>query len=148
MSRRLPSTSISDGGLGEFLSDGVLGEGSSPQVRFGEDMLASLIASCLANDWRFAGLTELLLSNSFPYSLSFPQWLQVTRPPREVKWYHRCGFRDLNTYVEYGDDEHQQKNKTSKSSVANPINGVLVVKWDGKDVSSGEEVGFVTSLPT
>ena len=66
-------SSFSDGGLGEFLSDGVLGEGSSPQVRFGEDMLASLIASCLANDWRFAGLTELLLSNSFPYSLSFPQ---------------------------------------------------------------------------
>lgn len=55
--------------------------------------------------------------------------------------------RALNTYVEYGDDEHQQKNKTSKSFVANPINGVLVVKWDGKDVSHGEEVGFVTSLP-
>jgi hypothetical protein len=56
------------------------------------------------------------------------------------------GLRDLNTYVEYGDDEHQQKNKTSKRFVANPINGVLVVKWDGKDVSPGEEVGFVTSL--
>lgn len=57
------------------------------------------------------------------------------------------GVRDLNSYVEYGDEEHQKKNKTSKTFVANPINGILVVKWDGKDVSPGEEVGFVTSLP-
>lgn len=49
----------------------------------------------------------------------------------------------LNTYVEYGDEAHQKKNKTSKSFLANPINGVLVVKWDGEDVASGEEVGFV-----
>ncbi len=56
------------------------------------------------------------------------------------------GIRGLVSYDQYGDEEHNKKNKHSKDFVANPINVVVVTKWDKKEYVPGKEKVFLTTL--
>lgn len=56
------------------------------------------------------------------------------------------GFRGLNSYDHYGDEEHNQKNKHSKNFVANPINVVMVTKWNKEVYDPGKEKVFLTTI--
>ena len=55
------------------------------------------------------------------------------------------GIASLTTYDQYGDEIHL-KDRYKKSFVANPINCVMVTKWDKKKYGPGHEKVFATSL--
>ena len=55
------------------------------------------------------------------------------------------GIASLTTYDQYGDEEHY-KNRYKKSFSPNPINCVMVTKWNGKEYEPGYEKIFATSL--
>ncbi|MFH1757977.1 MAG: transposase [Pseudomonadota bacterium] len=55
------------------------------------------------------------------------------------------GVRGLLSYDQFGEEGHKRR-KGRKDFQANPINGVMVVRWDGKDYEPGEEKVFLTSL--
>ena len=67
-------------------------------------------------------------------------WLQTTKEITAV------GIKGLISYDQYGDEEHNEKNKHSKEFVANPLNVVMVTKWDKKEYEHGKEKVFLTSL--
>ena len=56
------------------------------------------------------------------------------------------GIKGLVSYDQYGDEEHNKKNKHSKDFVANPINVVMVTRWKEVRYKPGEEKVFLTSL--
>ncbi|MBA3066796.1 transposase [bacterium] len=56
------------------------------------------------------------------------------------------GIKGLTSYDQYGDEEHNQKDKFSKDFRGNKINVVMVTKWDGKEYAPGKEKVFLTSL--
>ncbi len=57
------------------------------------------------------------------------------------------GLKGLMSYDQYGDEAHQLKDVNAKDFKANPINAVMVTRWDGKDYPPGKEKVFLTSLP-
>ncbi|MEW6558398.1 MAG: transposase [Elusimicrobiota bacterium] len=67
-------------------------------------------------------------------------WREVTREISAV------GIKGLTSYDQYGDEEHNRKDRHSKNFVANPINAVMVTKWDEKEYPSGYEKVFLTTL--
>ena len=58
------------------------------------------------------------------------------------------GIKGLTSYDQYGDPrgEHNKKNRYSKSFEGNPINVVMVTKWDKKEYKRGKEKVFLTTL--
>jgi len=56
------------------------------------------------------------------------------------------GVEGLNTYDQYGDEEHAKK-CNRKDFKPNPINGVMVIKFRGKIYPPGKEKVFITDLP-
>jgi len=56
------------------------------------------------------------------------------------------GVRGLLSYDQFGEEEHK-KRKGRKDFKAHPINGVMVVRWDGRDYEPGKEKVFLTNLP-
>jgi hypothetical protein len=56
------------------------------------------------------------------------------------------GIKGLLSYDQYGDEEHNKKNRYSKDFVANPINVVMVTSWDEKEYEKGKEKVFLTTL--
>jgi hypothetical protein len=56
------------------------------------------------------------------------------------------GIKGLASYDQYGDEEHNNRNKYSKDFVANPINAVMVTRWDEKEYEKGKEKVFLTTL--
>ena len=56
------------------------------------------------------------------------------------------GIKELTTYDQYGDEEHNKKNRHDKDFVGNPLNAVVVTEWDGKKYSAGDEKVFLTTL--
>jgi len=56
------------------------------------------------------------------------------------------GVRGLLSYDQFGEEEHRRK-KGRKDFKANPINAVMVIRWDGKDYEPGKEKVFLTNLP-
>jgi hypothetical protein len=56
------------------------------------------------------------------------------------------GVRGLLSYDQFGQQGHK-KARGRKDFQANPINGVMVVRWEGKDYAPGEEKVFLTILP-
>jgi hypothetical protein len=56
------------------------------------------------------------------------------------------GVRGLLSYDQFGEEEHRRR-KGRKNFKANPINAVMVIRWDGKDYPSGKEKVFLTNLP-
>ena len=55
-------------------------------------------------------------------------------------------MRGLLSYDQFGDEGHKRR-RGRKDFKANPINGVMVVRWEGKDYEPGEEKVFLTILP-
>ena len=55
------------------------------------------------------------------------------------------GVRGLLSYDQLGEEEHRRR-KGRKDFKANPINGVMVLRWDGKDYKPGKEKIFLTNL--
>ena len=55
------------------------------------------------------------------------------------------GVRGLLSYDQFGEEEHRRR-KGRKDFKANPINGVMVLRWDGKDYEPGKEKVFLTNL--
>jgi len=55
------------------------------------------------------------------------------------------GVRGLLSYDQFGEEEHRRR-KGRKDFKANPINGVMVLRWDGKDYAPGKEKVFLTNL--
>lgn len=55
------------------------------------------------------------------------------------------GVRGLLSYDQFGEEEHKRR-KGRKDFKANPINGVMVLRWDGKDYEEGKEKVFLTNL--
>ena len=56
------------------------------------------------------------------------------------------GIKGLASYDQYGDEQHNQKDKFSKDFRGNKINIVMVTKWDGKEYTLGKEKVFLTTL--
>ena len=56
------------------------------------------------------------------------------------------GVRGLLSYDQFGEEEHRRK-KGRKDFKANPINAVMVIRWNGKDYLPGKEKVFLTNLP-
>ena len=55
------------------------------------------------------------------------------------------GIASLTTYDQYGKEDHV-KNRYKKSFSPNPINCVMVTRWNGKEYEPGYEKIFATSL--
>ncbi|MBM4330541.1 MAG: hypothetical protein FJ117_04815 [Deltaproteobacteria bacterium] len=55
------------------------------------------------------------------------------------------GVRGLLSYDQFGEQGHERR-KGRKDFRANPINGIMVVRWAGKKYEVGEEKIFLTSL--
>jgi hypothetical protein len=55
------------------------------------------------------------------------------------------GVRGLLSYDQFGEEEHRRK-RGRKDFKANPINGVMVIRWDGRDYEPGKEKVFLTNL--
>ncbi len=64
----------------------------------------------------------------------------------ETKEVRVLGVRGLLSYDQFGEEGHK-KRRGRKDFKANPINGVMVVRWEGKDYDPGEEKVFLTILP-
>jgi hypothetical protein len=64
----------------------------------------------------------------------------------ETKEVRVLGVRGLLSYDQFGEEEHK-KRRGRKDFKANPINGVMVVRWEGKEYEPGEEKVFLTILP-
>ena len=55
------------------------------------------------------------------------------------------GVKGLLSYDQFGEEEHRRR-KGRKDFKANPINGVMVLRWDGKDYAPGKEKVFLTNF--
>ena len=55
------------------------------------------------------------------------------------------GVRGLLSYDQFGEEEHRRR-KGRKDFKANPINAVMVLRWDRKDYQPGKEKVFLTNL--
>jgi hypothetical protein len=64
----------------------------------------------------------------------------------ETKEMKVMGVRGLLSYDQFGEEEHGRR-KGRKDFKANPINGVMVLRWDRKDYPPGKEKVFLTNLP-
>jgi hypothetical protein len=64
----------------------------------------------------------------------------------ETKEVRVLGVRGLLSYDQFGEEGHKRR-RGRKDFRANPINGVMVVRWAGKDYEPGEEKVFLTILP-
>lgn len=63
----------------------------------------------------------------------------------ETKEVRVLGVRGLLSYDQFGEEEHK-RGKGRKSFRANPINGIMVVRWARREYGAGEEKIFLTSL--
>ena len=63
----------------------------------------------------------------------------------ETKAVRVLGVRGLLSYDQFGEEGHQRR-KGRKDFRANPINGIMVVRWARKEYGVGEEKVFLTSL--
>jgi len=64
----------------------------------------------------------------------------------ETKEVKVMGVRGLLSYDQFGEEEHRRK-KGRKDFRANPINAVMVIRWDRKEYQPGKEKVFLTNLP-
>jgi hypothetical protein len=55
------------------------------------------------------------------------------------------GVRGLLSYDQFGEEEHGRR-KGRKDFKANPINGVMVLRWNGKEYEPGKEKVFLTNF--
>ena len=55
------------------------------------------------------------------------------------------GVKGLLSYDQFGEEEHGRR-KGRKDFKANPINAVMVLRWNGKDDESGKEKVFLTNF--
>jgi hypothetical protein len=69
------------------------------------------------------------------------QWIFLEQT-KEIKV---MGVRGLVSYDQFGEEEHRRR-KGRKDFKANPINAVMVIRWDGKDYEPGKEKVFLTNL--
>ena len=65
---------------------------------------------------------------------------------KQEKQVKLIGVKDVTSYDQYGDAEHQ-KRIHRKAFEANPINVIVVIEWEGKRHQAGKEPVFLTSLP-
>ncbi|MCX5914646.1 MAG: transposase, partial [Deltaproteobacteria bacterium] len=63
----------------------------------------------------------------------------------ETKAVRVLGVRGLLSYDQFGEEGHQRR-KGRKDFRANPINGIMVVRWARKEYGAGEEKVFFTIL--
>jgi hypothetical protein len=63
----------------------------------------------------------------------------------ETKEVRVLGVRGLLSYDQFGEEGHKRR-KGRKDFRANPINGIMVVRWEGREYEVGEEKIFLTSL--
>jgi len=56
------------------------------------------------------------------------------------------GIRGLTSYDHYGDEKHNKQNKKSKDFEANPLNVVMVTRWNTYSYPRGKEKVFLTTL--
>lgn len=63
----------------------------------------------------------------------------------ETKEVRVLGVRGLLSYDQFGEEGHKRR-KGRKDFRANPINGIMVVRWKGREYEVGEEKIFLTSL--
>jgi hypothetical protein len=55
------------------------------------------------------------------------------------------GVKGLLSYDQFGEEEHRRR-KGQKDFKANPINGVMVLRWDGRECEPGKEKVFLTNF--
>lgn len=108
------------------------------------------------------GLTLWIIKHSFKIDFIIPATttMDVTKDARSLRnrsneesvWREETeeitamGIRGLVSYDQYGDEEHNKKNRYSKNFVANPINAVMVIKWNREEYIRGKEKVFLTTL--
>jgi hypothetical protein len=64
----------------------------------------------------------------------------------ETKEIKVMGVRGLLSYDQFGEEIHR-RTKGRKDFKANPINAVMVIRWDRKEYQPGKEKVFLTNLP-
>lgn len=69
---------------------------------------------------------------------------------REQAWTERLetevvGIEGLTTYDQYGTEEHARR-RNRKAFQGNPINAVVVRKWNNRDYGPGGKTVFLTNL--
>ena len=64
----------------------------------------------------------------------------------ETKEVRVLGVRGLLSYDQFGEEGHKRR-KGRKDFQVHPINGVMVVRWEGRDYEPIEEEVFLTILP-
>jgi len=69
------------------------------------------------------------------------QWVFV----EQTKKTKVMGVKGLLSYDQFGEEEHGRR-KGRKDFKANPINGVMVLRWNGKDYEPGKEKVFLTNF--
>ena len=67
-------------------------------------------------------------------------------PLREEGQVTAAGVAGLTSYDQYGDESHT-KHANRTDFTGNPINAVVVTKWQGEAYAPGHEKVFLTSLP-
>lgn len=70
----------------------------------------------------------------------------VACPGKQEGQVKLIGVKDVASYDQYGDAQHQ-KRINRKDFEANPINVIVVTEWEGKPHKAGKEPVFLTSLP-
>jgi hypothetical protein len=63
----------------------------------------------------------------------------------ETKEMKVMGVRGLLSYDQFGEEEHGRR-KGRKDFKANPINGVMVLRWEARDYEPGKEKVFLTNF--
>jgi hypothetical protein len=63
----------------------------------------------------------------------------------EIKEMKVMSVKGLLSYDQFGDEEHGRR-KGRKDFKANPINAVMVLRWNGKDYEPGKEKVFLTNF--
>ncbi|MEW6063586.1 MAG: transposase, partial [Nanoarchaeota archaeon] len=108
------------------------------------------------------GITLWIIKHSFKIDFIIPATttMDITKDARGLRnrgnedgiWREETteitalGIRGLTSYDQYGDEEHNKKNRYSKNFVGNPLNVVMVTKWDRKEYPRGKEKVFLTTL--
>ena len=108
------------------------------------------------------GLTLWKIKHSFKIDFIIPatKVMDITRDARGLRdrnneegiWREETnemtvlGIRGLTSYDQYGDEEHNKENRYSKKFQGNPLNVVMVTKWDREEYPHGKEKVFLTTL--
>jgi hypothetical protein len=130
-------------------------------IKQAEDNIGKKIKVLLLDRGFIDGITLWIIKHSFKIDFIIPATtvMEITQDARGLRYSHEegiwrevtedisaMGIKGLLSYDQYGDEGHNKKNRYSKDFQANPINVVMVTRWNGREYKKGEEKVFLTTL--